>query len=143
MLLGGLVAGGSERAGVAGESLLLLVSSERGLASVSTALLLAAVRLVVVGSLVGVRVGAVVGALGRALGDDLQGLEDGLWDRGRSGQMGALRLVSVLIGGVGERVVLAVVSGVGELSLDGDALALQLTLTVLLDAVAGLVAGGD
>lgn len=47
-------------------------------------------------------------------GQELQTLEDGVGDGWGLGQMGTLRPVAVLVGGVRDGVVLAVVPGVGE-----------------------------
>lgn len=60
--------------------------------------------------------------------------------------MSAHRLVSVLIGSVGDGVVLAIITGVGESALDGDSGRLsdllQLALGVGRDSVSSLVAKG-
>lgn len=55
----------------------------------------------------------------------LQGAEDGLRDRRRSGDVGALGMEAVLVSGVGEGHLLAVGGAVGEASFGGDREALR------------------
>lgn len=100
--------------------------------------------LMTVRALVRVHVRSVVGSLWWVSGNQLQRLLDLSWDWGRCGQMSSHGLESVLVGRVGKFVVLAVVTGVGEGSLNGNSRRvtdlLQMTLSMGRDSVAGLVA---
>ena len=100
--------------------------------------------LVVVAAGIRVDVGAVLRSLRGIAGDQLEGLLDLSWDRWGSGQVGAHRLVSVLVSRVRDGVVLAIVTGVGIGALDGGSSVLAvLSLGVGGDSVSSLVATGD
>lgn len=137
----------SKAGGVAGEGRLLVST----LLVRSLVLLLLSISsgsaLVVVASLVRVDVSTVLRTLGWVPGDELQRLLDLLWDWWGSWQMSSNGTVSILVSGVGEGVVLAVVSGVREGALDGNSGCasdlLQLSLGIGLDSVSSLVAGRE
>ncbi len=84
--------------------------------------------------------------LGAVAGDVLQGAQDGLGDRRRGGQDGALGLVAVLVSDVGDLDGSAVVGSVGVLALHGldgavAAGGLLVAYGLRLDAIARLVPG--